>query len=249
MLMVHQLSLYVHILLGIVALVAFWLPVASRKGSHFHRQAGKLFAVCMWTIAISGIIMCTIVWIDPIAIRFPKQSIAPEKIGQLIQRHRFMSEFLMLLSILVLVSVKHATLVLKARDNRQRLKSWHHLSLNSALGIMAVIVLQTGLASNFHLYTIFGGIGLLASAGNFHYIFKPQLKQREWVIEHMSSMIGAGIGVYTAFFAVGGRHILNELLTGNWLLIPWTVPSIIGTLAIVIYKKKYEKQFRVQQPA
>ncbi len=249
MLMVHKLSLYVHILLGVVALVVFWLPVASRKGSPFHRQAGKLFTLCMWTIGITGIIMCAIVWYDPIAIRYPEQSIALDKIDQLIQRHRLMSEFLMLLSILVLVSVKHATLVLKARNNRQRLKSWHHLSLNSALGIMAVMVLQNGLASNFLLYTIFGGVGLFASAGTFYYIFKPQLKQREWLIEHMSSIVGAGIGVYTAFFAVGGRHLLNELLTGNWLLIPWTVPSIVGTLAIVIYKKKLEKQFRVQQTA
>jgi len=48
---------------------------------------------------------------------------------------------------------------------------------------------------------------------------------------HLNGMIGSGIGAYTAFFAFGGRSLLGELLPGQWQVIPWVLPTVIGVIA------------------
>ncbi|WP_144392024.1 hypothetical protein [Pleionea sediminis] len=246
MLVIHKSALYVHILLGAIALFVFWLPVAARKGSQLHKKAGKIFNSCMYAVSVSGVLMCTIVWYDPIYIRYPGQSIAPETIERLIAQHRLNTEFLLLLSILVFASVLHSTNVLKAKADRSLLYTPGNIVINAILGVLSALVLAKGIYLSKPLLIIFGMISVTTSFNNFHYIFKKSIKPKEWIIEHMSSIIGAGIGTYTAFFAAGGRHWLSEILTGNLQLIPWILPGVIGVTSIAIFKKKYRKQFNIQ---
>ena len=56
---------------------------------------------------------------------------------------------------------------------------------------------------------------------------------------HLAEMIVTGIAGYTAFFAFGARQFIQELLVGNWAVVPWVLPTILGTLAIQIWLPKY----------
>ena len=102
-----------------------------------------------------------------------------------------------------------------------------------------------GIYHNILLYKIFAGISLLNSVGSLHYIFKRQLKAREWILAHLGNIFGAGIATYTAFFAFGGSRLFAQYLTGSLMVVPWILPSIIGIAASVVLTKKYRNKYRV----
>ncbi|AUJ69237.1 MULTISPECIES: hypothetical protein [unclassified Pseudoalteromonas] len=238
MLIVHQFALYLHIIIGAIALIVFWVPVVTVKGSPQHRLWGKIFTWCMWLVSVSGIVMCLIVIYDPLAIRYPSQHIDQALGQQLVLKQRQLSEFLLMLSVLVLANIRHSSLVLAAKQHRERLRSGSHLLLIGLLAATGGRVLYTALTFGSTLYLIFSLIVFSTVATMLFYIFKPTLKPREWVLEHMSTILGAGIAVYTAFFAVGGRHWLAQLMPGAWQLVPWLLPAVVGTLGILFYKKQ-----------
>lgn len=246
MLVIHQSALFLHIIMGFIAMLAFWVPIVSKKGSRLHKQSGLIFTRSMWIISLSGIIMCIIAWWDPIGVRFGEQMLSDEARQQLIARYRQLTEFLLLLSVLVLVGVKHATLVLEAKADRTKLKHWSHLFWIVSLFILGTAILIKALINSQILYILFGVLSIVTAIGVLKYIYKPILKQREWMIEHMSAIIGSGIAVYTAFFAVGGRRYLSEILQGNWQLLPWILPGVIGGFSIHFYKKYYTKKYHVK---
>lgn len=245
MLTVHQFILYLHIVLGAFALIIFWGPVLVKKGSGNHILMGRMFNYSMLAVAVSGVVMSLMVIYDPIAIRYPSAELSPQQLASLSTQQRQLSEFLLMLSLLVWVSVRHATLVLQAKQARQQLKTLGHLLGIGLLTLSATRVLYIAIDKGSVLYAIFAGIGLFTAITTLYYIYKPTLKPREWVLEHMTTIIGAGIAVYTAFFAVGGRHWLMQVLPGAWQLLPWVLPGIIGTVAINRFKKRIAKQYRI----
>jgi len=241
----HQILLYIHVFIGALALIIFWVPIATRKGGRWHVQSGKAFVWGMWAVGVSGVIMSVIVWMDPLAIRFPDKEVDPAKAVRFIAHQKMISEFLFMLSLLVLHGVKHSILVLKVKADRQALKSWHHLGLMIFLLVTALFVGIKGLVQNQILLLIFAPIALLNAINGLRYTFKAQVKQREWIIEHFSNILGCGIAVYTAFFAFGGRTYFEQLLPGMWQVLPWVLPGVIGVAMTFLYKPRYQKKYRV----
>ncbi|NND60201.1 MAG: hypothetical protein HKN49_08030 [Gammaproteobacteria bacterium] len=251
MLTLHKLTLYSHIAVGAVALIVFWLPVFARKGSKFHVLAGRLFAWGMTAIAISGIVMTTIVLIDPIGIRSPNAELPMVDAFQQSESARTFAAFLLMLSFLVLAGARQAVRVLQVKDDRSQLRTVPHLALQMAPGLTGIIVGPIGYMKGELLLVIFAALSIASTWGALRYIYKPQLQRNEWVLEHLGNIIGCGIGAYTAFFAFGGRRFFSEILTGQLQIIPWVLPSVIGVTAIVMVSRRYRQRFRIgqEQPA
>lgn len=243
--LLYKLAFYSHLAIGAYALIAFWLPLYGKKGTERHKRLGRYFVNAMYLVSISGLLMSLIVLVDPIGIRAPERILSTEQAQSLITSNRLQSVFLLMLSILVFCNVRQATLVLAAKANRQRLKTFSHVGTLAFLGITAVLVGILGFTTNNILLLIFAGIGIGNSFGSLRYIFKRNLKQREWILEHLGNILGCGIATYTAFFAFGGRRFLSDVLSGNWQLLPWTLPAIIGISATIWLSKKYTKQFHI----
>ncbi len=199
----------------------------------------------MYVVSVSGMIMTTLVLSDPLGIRAFEQDLSAEHAQQLISQSRMTAGFLLMLSVLVFTNVRQSILVLKAKDNRNLLKSWDNLLVIAILGILGLVMGWIGIQQDAMLFKIFSALCVFISISSFRYIFKKKLKTREWVLAHLGNIIGAGIGTYTAFFAFGGRRLFAEILTGNMQIIPWILPGVIGITASVILTRKYEKQYRV----
>lgn len=242
---IHQLLFYLHVSCGSVGLIVFWLPMLSKKGSRFHKSFGKVFTYGMFAVSISGIIMSLMVLIDPIGIRFPDGNFDMERIVSIKEQNRNTAIFLLMLSMLVFTNVKHSIFVLKAKGDRLLIRNYTHLISISLLFITGVSVGYFALISGSILFIIFSALSVVSSISLFWYVFKTNFKKREWLIEHLTNIIGSGIGTYTAFFAFGGRRFLGEIFTGQLQLIPWILPSIIGGVASVYLAKKYRQQYRV----
>ena len=217
----------------------------AKKGSQLHVVSGKIFSNGMLIVSVSGLVMSAFLLLDPIAVRYPEGGLAPEKAARVIEQNRNLGIFLLMLSLLVFVNVRHSILVLKAKADRSKLKNINHLGSIMSLLLAGVGVGLLALDKGNVLFAIFSLLSIVSSIGLARYIFKPELKPREWIIEHLTNIIGSGIGAYTAFFAFGGRRVFSEIFVGQMQLIPWVLPGIIGTVASIYLANKYRKQYRV----
>lgn len=242
---IHQFAFYFHVTVGSLALVIFWLPLMVKKGSKNHLRFGKLFVLGMYVVSISGFIMSMLVLIDPVAVRLPNEMTNDESLQRFINNNRVSAGFLLMLSVLVFSNVRQSILVLKVKANREMLKKPLHLSIISILGLLGLFMAWVGINNNIILFIIFAAVSVLNSIGMLHYIFKPEIKPREWIIAHLGNIVGAGIGAYTAFFAFGGRRLFAGLLTGDLQIIPWILPTIVGIFVTSYFTRKYRQQYRV----
>ena len=247
MLMLHTLSFYLHIVCGAAALLVFWLPVFATKGGSLHRHSGRWFARGMYAVSVSALIMSTLVLVDPIGIRHPDGNAA--NVAQAAAGYRATALFLLLLALLVLASVRHSLLALRGQQDRAGLRRPAHLLLLALLGVLGIAVVALGAHHRQILLLIFGTLSAALSAGMLRYTLRAETGPRDWLIEHLSGMIGAGIGAYTAFFAFGGSRLLAGLLPGQWQVIPWVVPAIIGSFAIRTLARRYRvRRGRAAEP-
>lgn len=242
---VHQMFFAVHVLAGSAALFLFWIPMFAKKGSANHVKFGRYFANGMYAVAISGFIMTILVLVDPIGVREPARDLSVEIANQVATQNRMFATFLFMLSVLVFNSVYHSIEVLKAKTDRQKLKTPFHIGIYVFLLVTGIVVGWIGLTITYPLFMIFAGLSIANSIGTLRYIFKAEIKKREWIIAHMGAILGAGIGAYTAFFVFGGSRLFTMFLNSNGQVFLWVLPGVIGTIASIFLAKKYRKQYRV----
>lgn len=244
MLTLHTMLLYFHIALGAVALLLYWLPVIARKGSKLHINAGKVFYYLMLIVSGSGIVLSLLGLYDPIGIYTAGKHMTSEQIERMLLWRIPVSQFLLLLSLLTWVTVRHAIGVLRAKSDRRTLRRWFYQGPVLLLLPTALYVAYQGITVGMPLLIIFAVVSLITASTISLYVYKKQIKPRAWIIEHFSSMVGSGIAVYTAFFAAGGRRMLAEILPGQWQLVSWLAAPVIGITVMILLTGYYKRRYK-----
>lgn len=244
MLMLHSLLLKLHIGLGVIALLLFWLPMLSRKGSALHRSSGRYYGHIMKAVALSGLVMTCMVWFDPVGIKGAALLVDGQVSERRLAFFNMLNLFLFLLSLLTWVTIRHATGSLLCKQNRAALKHWSYQAPVWLLVMAAPYAAWQGFLFNMPLVMVFAGISLVTSFSILAYLHTKTVNANRWLIEHASAMIGSGIAAYTAFFAFGGRALFAELLTGHWMMLPWLIPSLIGVPATIWFKRRLSQPLR-----
>ncbi|MBC53092.1 MAG: hypothetical protein CMQ34_04565 [Gammaproteobacteria bacterium] len=251
MIWLHQSTLYLHIVAGIIALVIFWVPVISKKGALNHKRFGRIFAIIMYSVGWSGVLMaCLDLW-RPLAAHPVAATITPEAMPAISASIRSTATFLLSLSILVLATTRHGWLVIQHREDRSILRKPVHVALCLALLCAGLTLLVLGALRDDILMLIFGTLETWIAAGFLHYSFKAELAHpREWWVEHLGALIASGIGAYTAFFVVGAASLLTPLLdSGSFAglgVVFWVAPGVIGGIAIARLSRKYRRRLAVK---
>ena len=246
MLVIHTTLLYLHIALGAIALLLFWLPIVARKGSKLHIAAGKAFYTIMLVVAGSGIIMTLIGLADPVGIYINSRQLTPEQIESMMLWRIPFTYFLLLLSLLTWVTVRHAIGVLRAKTNRSMLRNWRYQGPVFMMFPVALFVGWQGISIAMPLLIIFAVVSLISATTISTYVYRAEIKPRAWIIEHFSAMVGAGIAVYTAFFAAGGRRLLSQWLPGEWQIVSWLAAPVIGLTILATLSGYYKRKYKVQ---
>ena len=246
MLGIHTTLLYLHIALGAIALLLFWLPIVARKGSKLHIAAGKAFYTIMLVVAGSGIIMTLIGLADPVGIYINSRQLTAEQIDSMMLWRIPFTYFLLLLSLLTWVTVRHAIGVLRAKANRSMLRNWRYQGPVFMMFPVALFVGWQGISIAMPLLIIFAVVSLISATTISTYVYRAEIKPRAWIIEHFSAMVGAGIAVYTAFFAAGGRRLLSQWLPGEWQLVSWLAAPVIGLTILATLSGYYKRKYKVQ---
>ncbi len=246
MLALHQSALYLHIAVGSCALLLFWVPVFTRKGNLDHKRFGRYFASAMYVVSVSGIVMSSLDLLWPLSMHAADLELTSAEAESARRQIREFGLFLFSLSILVLTSTRHGWLSILHKDNREPLRNPLHLALNGSLFSVGIVLLSVGINAGNILFIIFGVLEVVTSTNNFRYIFRKNLRPKEWWFEHLSGLIGSGIGAYTAFTVFGGRQLFEELFASNFedlTIMLWIAPGIIGTIAIAYSTRYYKNKF------
>ena len=111
----HSFLVSSHIGAGALALILFWVPAIARKGSAVHVRSGQVYVVAMYVVSITAFAASTMVLADPLGIRRPGEVLDAETATRFANIYRMNSLFLLMLSVLVMSSLRHGVLALRAR--------------------------------------------------------------------------------------------------------------------------------------
>lgn len=245
--LVHQWLLAAHIILGISALTLFWWPMLAKKGSANHKRAGRWFFNSMLLLAVSGVAMCSLVLINPAA-AYGVTTLQGEKLAQFASSKRGFSAFLLLLSLLTWQTTKVAQWTGRGDHATGQLKSIGFQLTNATLVLTVLWVGYLGMQAQQSLFLAFAVISGLFAIKCLRFT-RRELTGKARIVEHITASLGAAIAVFTAFFAVGGRHWLQAVLPGAWQMLPWLLPTVIGVAAMRYYQKPYQPKAAVSAPS
>ena len=217
----------VHFAAGAAALILFWIPVATRKGSLAHRRAGRLYVWAMGTVITTAI---------PMSIAFYWR-------GDWV-----VATFLTYLAVITYTALWSGRQVLKVKTRPEALRTRFHAAIGVLNGVAAFTVLTLawtvappGFART--LFTVFPIIGFSAAYETWQFFRHTPVDRRWWWYEHLGGMIGSGIAAHTAFGAFGMRQLFPALELGPWALLPWIAPSVVGVTAIALMTRHYRRKF------
>lgn len=234
---IHSLLFTMHIIVGSMALILFWVPIVAKKGSLNHRKFGRYYANTMYLVAATGALMALMVLYAPLVIKYQFVN-ENTNTAQLALRLRIFWGFLLYLSLLTFVNVRHGILVLKHKNQHSHLRQWPHLFSIGLLFIGGIVLFAFGLNYSNYLHIIFGILGAVLAFQIGAFCLTKSVTPNRWLVEHLGAFIGSGIGAYTAFIAFGGRTIFSEL--GQWQLVFWIAPGVVGAIATALMSRKYK---------
>lgn len=226
----------VHIVTGALGLVCFWIPVATRKGPGTHSTWGRRF---VWLMMITGTVavgISTTTIINPVDTH-PHLMTHPD-FGSAESIRAIFGWMMIYLAFLTVNLAWHGHLCVAHRRNQAAQRSWHNLTSQAILGVLSLNCVYQGLAVGLPLMIGISFVGIATVVTNLYYLYKPQPTPLDWQLEHIKSLVGAGISVYTAFFAFGAvRYVPALALTP----ILWSVPLLTG-LGLILYHQHQVRQ-------
>lgn len=237
----HSILLILHIVLGSAALILFWVPIYTQKGQLNHKKFGTYYKNVMYGVAASGAVMAIMVLWMPLVIKH--QYAQAENAEQIASNLRIFWSFLLYLALLSFTSTRQGYAVLQAKDDRAQLRTWDYIVPLALLFIGGVALTASGAMRGHTLHIAFGLLGTFVGLGSLRYVLAKNMPKKRYILEHIGSMMGSGIGAYTAFLAFGGRQLLDG--AGSYQIIFWIAPGVIGSVASYLLCKKYGKVFQI----
>ncbi|MEL7533075.1 MAG: hypothetical protein AAFN10_17290, partial [Bacteroidota bacterium] len=224
---VFNILLGLHITAGAISLILFWIPVFVKKGKGLHAKVGRFYVYAMWAVVGSAAVLCVL---------------------NIFRDRLIMAAFLGVITVLTAHPLWYAIAILKYKRevpvriiNIRRALSW--VLFLGSVGI-TIWSIQLQLQGAAILLLIFGIIGIISSRPAFISVAKAQASAN-WLLDHLDGMIGTGIAAYTAFLAFGARSMMADLFSEQLMVIPWVLPTIVGTIIIRVMKNRYSPKPKV----
>jgi hypothetical protein len=221
-----QLFVLLHILAGSIGLITFWVPVVGRKGGRQHKRWGLVFTRTMLATgaAALGISACTL--IDPVATHphLPDAEWVRGIFGWMMQG----------LALLTVNLAWYGWLCIRNKNDHRGNLEWRNLALQVLLTIASLNCAWQSYRADIPLMLGMPAIGLATVATNLWFLFKPARGRMDWLKEHIKALVGAGISVYTAFFAFGAVRTVPALALHPGL---WAIPLVVGLSLIIFHQR------------
>ena len=221
-----------HIATGTVGLVVVWIPIAGKKGGTLHKRTGTLFVQSMIATGFTAVAISLTTLSDPTGTH---PHLAQHEIFSDPQAITNIFGWMMLyLATLTINLAWQGWLSLRNGLDHQRNRVWHNLLSQALLTAVSTNCFVRGVMAGEPMMMGISMVGFATVATNLWFIYKPDPLPTDRIKEHIKCLVGAGISVYTAFFAFGAVRLLPELALQPGL---WAVPLVVG-LALIIYHQR-----------
>lgn len=245
----YRAVLLLHLCAGIAGLAAFWIPAVARKGRTTHVRVGRAFFYATCIVAATGVVMATLLLVDPLATKPLRQAASPERASAIAQTIRLTSLFLFYLVLITFVPVYHGVRVLATRTAPEGLRTPFHTAVNVLTIAAAAGMIVLGAVMRQPVFAGLSVIGFLVGFGNLRFARRPYPTPMAWWYEHMESMLGGGVAFHTAFLVLGAGRLLGVTLEGPVAIVPWLLPTVIGIPATSIWVGYYRRRFNESSTA
>jgi hypothetical protein len=235
--LVFDVFLVIHIVAGAVGLVTFWIPVIGRKGSDSHKKWGRIFSRCIMTAGICAIAMSLV------SLGWPLET-HPKLADAMMVRGLF-GWMMLYLAILTVSLVWHGLKAVELKGAHGEHRRWFPVLLQIAVIVSALNCAIRGYLIDQPLMMGIAVIGLASAVTNLWFIFTPAPWRLQYLIEHFKALVGAGISVYTAFFAFGAVRLHPKSAFDPLL---WATPCTVG-LGIILWHFVKTMKLKRQQAA
>ena len=212
-----------HIVIGSAGLLSFWIPMFAAKGGTLHQRVGRVFGLAMLATGTLAIGISGVTLLAPLPTH-PAQS------DPVLVRGIF-GWMMQYLGILTINLAWYGWSCVRNRRNHLANRDWRNLALQAAVILAALNVAVRGVLIHQPLMIGISTIGFATGATNLWFLYRPVSDRRAWTCEHLKGFVGAGISVYTAFFAFGAVHTIPALALNPLL---WSVPLITGLWIIIV---------------
>ncbi|MFK7888520.1 MAG: hypothetical protein AB8G16_16785 [Gammaproteobacteria bacterium] len=233
----------VHIVSGAMGLISFWVPIFARKGGGAHKVWGRRF---VWLMMITGTVaigISTTTILAPVETH-PHLMTHPD-FGSAASIRAIFGWMMLYLAVLTVNLAWYGRMCILHRRDRQAQRSWHNLGLQVLLTAASINCLWQGLSVELPLMLGISTIGFATVATNLFFLYRPKAGPLDWQLEHIKALVGAGISVYTAFFAFGAVRYVPALALTPAL---WAVPLITGLILIIYHQHQVRQRLR-RRPA
>lgn len=216
-----------HAFVGFVALIFFWVPMVTRKGSRIHRNGGWIYTWAMGFVSLSALIMAVI--------RISGLKVSTE------EEYQF-AWFLLLIAWLSASAGWHGLIVLQTHWWKQFAMRINVVGIIIAgvLGVGSLLIIAYGWSVQNVLLKWFPLVGLNLAISQFLMLrSRTQMSPKVWRMrEHISGMIGCGIATVTAFTVFGAPRLMGWSEAPLWL---WLTPIAVLVPLIVYSIRKYAR--------
>lgn len=222
-----------HVISGTVGLITMWVPVIGRKGGTRHKRWGKIFAQALLYTGVLAI------GISLVTLRYPLET-HPFSDDAALVRGLFGWMMLYLATLTIMLS-RYGLWCIENRSNHSNNRHALNIALQVATFITAANCAWQGYQLAQPLMMGIAVVGLLAAVLNIRFIFQQDPPLNEWLIQHTRGLVGAGISVYTAFFAFGAVNLMPALAFNPVL---WATPTTLGVSLLLYHQYKIYVQRR-----
>ncbi|MDJ0642574.1 MAG: hypothetical protein QNJ15_07140 [Erythrobacter sp.] len=224
-----------HVIAGTTGLVAFWIPIGSRKGAQTHRKWGRIACYGFMIAGALAIAMALLSLYGP-----------EERIPSVTDRALFDGLFgwmMLYLGLLTIGFADYGLAVVKHGRNRSALRAPRYQFVMVAVIVSAVWCGIYGFGIGEVLMMAVAALGIVAMALQERFIWRAEVDRQDYVGEHFRALIGMGISAYTAFMSVGlirwvPEEVFNPLI--------WAGPSVVG-VGLIIHFTLQTKQRRASR--
>jgi hypothetical protein len=222
-----------HVAAGFIGLAAFWVPVFTRKGGVAHRRFGQVFAWCAYIVTLSAVTTCI------------GRVMQYQRAGVSVTAHPdqyVLAAFLGYLGITTFASVHHAVQVVRTRSAPERIRTTSHYALAwTSIAASVAIVALAFVVKNEASIVLFAlsPIGVVVGTDIRRFLARAGSDRMAWLFGHMRAMIGGGIAFHTAFAVFGSQRLFSYSLRGPLAILPWILPTLIGTPAMFLAQRYY----------
>ncbi|MBV7266506.1 hypothetical protein [Erythrobacter ani] len=218
-----EVLILIHVIAGATGLIAFWVPIATKKGALIHRKGGRVACYGFAAAGALAIAMALLSLFGP-----------EERIPSVTDRELFAGLFgwmMLYLGILTIGFVDYGLAVVRHAHSRPSLRSPRYQLVMGAVVLSGLWCGYFGMRVGHPLMQLVAVVGIVAMTLQQVFIWRTDVHPRSYVGEHFRALLGMGISAYTAFLSVGLiRWIPDQVF--NPLI--WAGPSIIG-VSLIIY--------------